>query len=216
MMLSEGFFSKKLMVKLPDNQSTFSDLQLWIQLKNGSELALGKLIKKYLNPLQNYGYKFVRDEDFVKDCVQEVFIEVWQRRDRLSTPDSVRAYLLSSVRKRVLREGFRQQIIKEDEPRNLENNWHFVELPHERLMIEEEHEAQLKHKIGALLNQLPKRQREAIYLQFYQNLEREEIAQIMDIHPQSVSNLLQTAFKLFRENWQVIYALLGILDLFIF
>lgn len=216
MMLSEGFFSKKLMVKLPDNQSTFSDLQLWIQLKNGSELALGKLIKKYFNTLQNYGYKFVRDEDFVKDCVQEVFIEVWQRRDRLSTPDSVRAYLLSSVRKRVLREGFRQQIIKEDEPLDLENNWHFVELPHERLMIEEEHEAQLKHKIGALLNQLPKRQREAIYLQFYQNLEREEIAQIMDIHPQSVSNLLQTAFKLFRENWRVVYALLGILDLFIF
>jgi len=216
MMLSEGFFSKKLMVKLPDNQSTFSDLQLWIQLKNGSELALGKLIKKYFNTLQNYGYKFVRDEDFVKDCVQEVFIEVWQRRDRLSTPDSVRAYLLSSVRKRVLREGFRQQIIKEDEPLDLENNWHFVELPHERLMIEEEHEAQLKHKIGTLLNQLPKRQREAIYLQFYQNLEREEIAQIMDIHPQSVSNLLQTAFKLFRENWRVVYALLGILDLFIF
>ncbi|AXE20467.1 sigma-70 family RNA polymerase sigma factor [Runella rosea] len=204
------------MVKLPDNQSTFSDLQLWIQLKNGSELALGKLIKKYFNPLQNYGYKFIRDEDFVKDCVQEVFIEVWQRRDRLSTPDSVRAYLLSSVRKRVLREGFRQQIIKEDEPIDLENNWHFVELPHERLMIEEEHEAQLKHKIGALLNQLPKRQREAIYLQFYQDLEREEIAQIMDIHPQSVSNLLQTAFKLFRQNWQVIYALLGIFDLFIF
>lgn len=204
------------MVKLPDNQSTFSDLQLWLQLKNGSELALGKLIKKYFNPLQNYGYKFVRDEDFVKDCVQEVFIEVWQRRDRLSTPDSVRAYLLSSVRKRVLREGFRQQIIKEDEPLDLENNWHFIELPHERLMIEEEHEAQLKHKIGALLNQLPKRQREAIYLQFYQNLEREEIAQIMDIHPQSVSNLLQTAFKLFRQNWQVIYALLGIPDLFNF
>lgn len=216
MMLSEGFFSKKLMVKLPDNQSTFSDLQLWIQLKNGSELALGKLIKKYFNPLQNYGYKFVRDEDFIKDCVQEVFIEIWQRRERLSTPDSVRAYLLSSVRKRVLREGFRQQIIKDDEPLDVENNWHFVELPHERLMIEEEHEAQLKYKIGALLNQLPKRQREAIYLQFYQNLEREEIAQIMDIHPQSVSNLLQTAFKLFRENWQVIYAMLGISDLFIF
>lgn len=204
------------MVKLPDNQSTFSDLQLWIQLKNGSELALGKLIKKYFNPLQNYGYKFVRDEDFVKDCVQEIFIEVWQRRDRLSTPDSVRAYLLSSVRKRVLREGFRQHILKEEEPANLENNWQFAELPHERILMEEEHEAQLKHKINTLLNQLPKRQREAVYLQFYQNLEREEIAQIMDINPQSVSNLLQTAFKLFRENWQVIYALLGMQELFIF
>ncbi|WP_428666148.1 RNA polymerase sigma factor [Runella sp.] len=203
-------------MKLPDNQSTFSDLQLWIQLKNGNELALGKLIKKYFNPLQNYGYKFVRDEDFVKDCVQEVFIEVWQRRDRLSTPDSVRAYLLSSVRKRVVREGFRQQIIKEDEPVNLENDWNFAELSHERFLIDEESEAQLKYKVSSLLNRLPKRQKEAVYLQFYQNLEREEIAQIMDINPQSVSNLLQTAFRLFRENWQVVYTLLGMQELFIF
>jgi DNA-directed RNA polymerase specialized sigma24 family protein len=61
------------------------DSQLWQQLKNGSELALGKLLAKYFNPLQNYGYKFVRNEDFVKDCVQEVFIEIWNRRDRIST-----------------------------------------------------------------------------------------------------------------------------------
>ncbi len=203
-------------MKLPDNQSIFSDTQLWMQLKSGSELALGKLIKKYFNPLQNYGYKFVRDEDFVKDCVQEVFIEIWQRRERLTTPDSVRAYLLSSVRKKVLREGFRQQIIKEEETVDLENDRHFAELSHEWSLIEEENIAQLTQQVSTLLNRLPKRQREAVYLQFYQNLEREEIAQIMDINPQSVSNLLQTAFRLFRENWQAVYLFLGIEQLFIF
>lgn len=203
-------------MKLPDSQSFLSDTQLWLQLKSGSELALGKLIKKYFNPLQNYGYKFVRDEDFVKDCIQEVFIEIWQRRDRLSVPDSVRAYLLSSVRKRVMREGVRQQIIREDIPTNLENDWHFVELSHEWSLIEQESVAYMTEKIGSLLNQLPKRQREAVYLQFYQNLERDEIAQIMGIHPQSVSNLLQTAFKLFRKNWQIVYAILCMQHLLIF
>lgn len=203
-------------MKIPDNQSINSDTQLWIQLKSGSELALGKLVKKYFNPLQNYGYKFVRDEAFVKDCVQEVFIEVWQRRDRLTTPDSVRAYLLSSVRKKVMREGVRQQIVRDDAPLNLENDGHFIEFSHESSLIEEEDMAYLTQRVGRLLAQLPKRQKEAIYLQFYQNLEREEIAQIMDIHPQSVSNLLQMAFKLFRDNWQVIYALVGILKIFVF
>lgn len=204
-------------MKLPENQSLFlSDTQLWIQLKSGCELALAKLIKKYFNPLQNYGYKFVRDEDFVKDCVQEVFIEIWQRRDRLSLPDSVRAYLLSSVRKRVMREGVRQQIIKEDTPTDLENDWHFAELSHEWSLIEKESVVFLTEKVGNLLNRLPKRQREAIYLQFYQNLEREEIAQIMGINPQSVSNLLQTAFKLFRENWQGVYTVLYVQYLLVF
>lgn len=196
-------------MKLNDTHSNFSDVQLWKQLKNGCELALGKLVKKYFNPLQNYGYKFVQDEDFVKDCVQEVFIEVWQRRERLTTPDSVRAYLLSSVRKRVLREGFRQQILREETTINLENDWHSVELPYEWAMIEQENVELLTQKVKNMLSQLPKRQREAVYLQFYQNLEREEIAQIMDIHPQSVSNLLQSAFKVFRENWQILYVLIG-------
>lgn len=196
-------------MKLNDTHSNFSDAQLWKQLKNGCELALGKLVKKYFNPLQNYGYKFVQDEDFVKDCVQEVFIEIWQRRERLTTPDSVRAYLLSSVRKRVLREGFRQHILREDTTINLENDWHSVELPYEWAMIEQENVELLTQKVKNMLSQLPKRQREAVYLQFYQNLEREEIAQIMDIHPQSVSNLLQSAFKVFRENWQILYVLIG-------
>jgi RNA polymerase sigma factor (sigma-70 family) len=203
-------------MKLPDKQLSVSDAQLWLQLKNGSEFALGKLIKKYFNPLQNYGYKFVRDEDFVKDCVQEVFIEIWQRRDRLSIPDSIRAYLLSSVRKRVMREGVRQQIIKEDTPADLENDRHFVELSHEWSLIEKENVVFLTEKVSNLLNRLPKRQREAVYLQFYQNLERDEIAQIMGIHPQSVSNLLQTAFKLFRENWQVVYTLFCMQEILIF
>ena len=61
-----------------------SDLQIWQQMKDGSEFALGNLMKMYFNPLLNYGYKFVKDEDFVKDCVQEVFIEIWKRRERLS------------------------------------------------------------------------------------------------------------------------------------
>ena len=186
---------------MPSSTPTTTDIQLWQQLINGSELALGKLLAKYFNPLQNYGYKFVRNEDFVKDCVQEVFIEIWNRRDRISTPDSVRAYLLSSVRKRVIREGYRQRIINEEESADLENDLNFVEFSPEWSLIEQESLAETTHRVAEALNQLPKRQREVIYLRYYQNLERDEIADIMGVNPQSVSNLLQAAFKTFRENW---------------
>lgn len=183
----------------PYNVNT--DVQLWQQLKEGNELAFGKLLTRYFNPLQNYGVKFVQDEAFVKDCVQEVFIEIWNRRDRISTPDSVRAYLLSCVRKRVVREGYRQRILKEDESVNLETEACFVEFSPEWSLIEQESLAETTHRIADALNKLPKRQREVIYLRFYQNLERDEIAAIMDVNPQSVSNLMQVAFKSFRENW---------------
>jgi RNA polymerase sigma factor (sigma-70 family) len=181
--------------------STYNDSQLWQQLKNGSELALGKLIKKYFNLLQNYGYKFVRNEDFIKDCVQEVFVEIWSRRQNISQPDSVRAYLFSSVRRRILRESVRQKINGEEEIINIENDLKFAEFSPELVIIEQENSQETIQKVAVLLNLLPKRQREVIYLRFYQNLERDEIAQIMSVNSQSVSNLLQAAFKTIRENW---------------
>lgn len=184
-----------------------SDGLLWQQLKQGTELALGKLISRYFNLLLNYGQKFVRDEAFVKDCVQEVFIEIWNRRDRITTPDSVRAYLLSSVRKRVIREGFRQQIVRDNEPADVENNDQFIAFSPEWTIIEGETLAETTQRIAEALAKLTKRQREAIYLRYYQNLERDEIAAIMNVTPQSVSNLLQVAYASMRDNWVVMVML---------
>lgn len=181
--------------------NTSTDSQLWQQLRNGSELALGKLIKKYFNLLQNYGYKFIRNEDFVKDCVQEVFVEIWTRRNTISQPESVRAYLLSSVRKKILRESVRQKMNQGNELIDIENDLNFVEFSPELQIIEQEHTQENIKKITNLLNSLPKRQREAVYLRYYQNLERDEIAEIMGINSQSVSNLLQVAFQTIRESW---------------
>lgn len=184
------------------------DLLLWQQLKAGSEFALGKLLNRYFNPLLNYGHKFIRDEAFVKDCVQEVFIEIWNRRDRITVPDSVRAYLLSSVRKKVLREAYRQQILRPDEPTDLENDSNFISFSPEWTIIEEESLAQTTKRVAQALDKIPKRQREVIYLRFYQGLERDEIADIMNVNPQSVSNLLQSAYTSIREYWVVIVLLL--------
>jgi len=181
--------------------NTLSDSQLWQQLKEGSELALGKLLKKYFNPLQNYGYKFIRNKDFVKDCVQEVFVEIWNRKSTITQPDSVRAYLLSSVRKKILRESVRQKLNQENELIDIENDINFVEFSPELKIIEQENSQETIKKVSIILNSLPKRQREVIYLKYYQNLERDEIAEIMDINTQSVSNLLQVAFQTIRESW---------------
>ncbi|WP_420151141.1 RNA polymerase sigma factor [Spirosoma sp.] len=113
----------------------------------------------------------------------------------------MRAYLLGSVRKRVLREGFRQRSNRDEEATDFENDLTFVEFSPEWSVIEQESLAETTQRISDSLNQLPIRQREVIYLRYYQNLNRDEIAEIMSFNPQSVSNLLQSAFKTFRENW---------------
>ncbi len=191
-----------------------ADVKLWISLKEGNEMALSKLVKKFFNPLLNYGFKFVKDEAFVKDCVQEVFIEIWNRRERLSIPNSVKAYLLSCVRKKVVREGFRQNIIKSDEENEIQNAIIQIDSSIEKLIIEEESLFEISEKVKKALFQLPKRQYEVLYLQYYQNLNREEIADIMGVKAQSVSNLTQSAFKSFRENWTLMVLFLIVFNLF--
>ena len=197
------------MMDSPGPAPAKTDEALWQQLKEGSEQALGKLINRYFNVLQNYGCKFVRDEAFVKDCVQEVFIELWRRRERLSIPNRVRAYLLGSVRKRVLREGYRQKLIGSEEPehQDLENNGQLVEFSPEWQTIEQESLTETTQRLSTALAKIPKRQREAIYLRYYQNLERDEIAEIMDVNPQSVSNLLQAAYVSLRDKFPLLLLL---------
>jgi RNA polymerase sigma factor (sigma-70 family) len=192
-------------MKSKEINSPQADIEYWVQLKAGSEFALSKLVKKYFNLLQNYAYKFNQDKDFVKDCVQEVFIEIWQRRDRISVPDSVKAYLLGSVRSKIFREISRQKINRDDFETNLEDNDLLLEESFELSLIKQEMASELEKKVKNSLDSLPERQREVLYLQYYQNLSREEIAQIMNINAQSVSNLSQRAFKILREILGVIF-----------
>ena len=208
----ERFKAKEL--EIVEINANLADIKLWISLKEGNEFALNKLVKKFFNPLLNYGFKFVKDEAFVKDCAQEVFIEIWKRRERLSIPNSIKAYLLSCVRKKVVREGFRQNIIKSVEENEIQNAIIQIDSSIEKLIIEEESLFEISEKVKKALFQLPKRQYEVLYLQYYQNLNREEIADIMGVKAQSVSNLTQSAFKSFRENWTLMVLFLIVFNLF--
>jgi RNA polymerase sigma factor (sigma-70 family) len=190
--------------------NSVNDTHLWQQMKQGSELALGKLIKKYFNLLQNYGFKFVKDEAFVKDCVQDVFIAIWTHRETIMSPQSIHAYLLSSVRRKVLREKVRQRLDQKQNANPVEKEADLLDFSHEWLLIEQESLNEMTQKVSELLNELPKRQREVLYLRFYQNLERAEIADIMGINEQSVSNHLQAAFKNFKDNWRQIIICIGL------
>ena len=139
-----------------------NDTHLWQQMRQGSELALGKLIKKYFNLLQNYGFKFVKDEAFVKDCVQDVFIAIWTHRETIMSPQSIHAYLLSSVRRKVLREKVRQRLDQKQNANPVEKEADLLDFSHEWLLIEQESLNEMTQKVSELLNELPKRQREVL------------------------------------------------------
>lgn len=185
-----------------DNLITTNDSELWDLFRDGNEVAYTQLIKKYSKTLFNYGYRICQDKDFLKDCIQDVFLELWNRRLRINSTPAVKWYLFKAVRLRIFREQSKWN--RGEEP---DENYEFlVEFNIESKIITDLESVELTTRIKHILNVLPPRQREIMYLRFYENLDFDNISQIMEISKQSVHNLLQKAYKNFRSEWIVLIA----------
>jgi RNA polymerase sigma factor (sigma-70 family) len=192
-----------------DKLTATDDTELWDLFRYGSEAAYTQLIRKYSKPLFNYGYRIYQDKDFLKDCIQDVFLELWNRRERISSTPAVKWYLFKAVRLRIFREQS-----KWNKNEALDENYEFlVEFNIESKMITDLETITLSSKIQQVLNALPPRQREIMYLRFYENLDFDNISQIMEISKQSVHNLLQKAYKSFRAEWVVLIIAFSSLNL---
>ncbi|MCE7062200.1 RNA polymerase sigma factor [Dyadobacter sp. CY343] len=177
-----------------------SDADLWSEMKSGSEKAFSSLFMKYHVSLVSYGKSITQHHYIVGDCIQDVFADIWLYRKTISTPDSVRAYLLSGLRKRIARKLERDQIFKHaTDIEHVEFSASFTIL--DELITNEEMRSQVTY-LNAAINQLSPRQKEALYLRYYHQLSVDQIAEMMQMNTQSVSNLLHRAIKQLRNIWK--------------
>lgn len=179
------------------------DALLWEQFRAGDAGSLGELMSTHYTALLRYGTKFSRDTDFVRDCMQDVFVELWNRRATLSSLPSpqVRPYLMTMLRRLlhkayVQRQQFDFQGFFDDDSLPA----FAVSFTHEDQLIDDEKTRGNLSRIQQLLDNLPRRSKEVVYLRFYDNLDRPAIARIMGISEQSVSNLLQETLRLLRRH----------------
>lgn len=174
--------------------------EVWLCFKQGDDAAYEKLLTLYYPALLNYGSRFYKDKEFVKDCIQDVFLDVWRKRASLSDVLEPKSYLLVALRRRLMREKSKIRWFTEAMP--LDDNYEFeVQFAIETYLINREIQHEDLKKLHKSLERLTKRQREAIYLRFFQELEYHEIAQIMNITQHSAVNLVYEALKYIRLNW---------------
>lgn len=174
------------------NRSTDKGINLWMRLKNDDEEALARLFYIYYTPLFSYGMKIIPNDDLVKDCIQELFLTLWDRRRNINEAYSVKSYLLSSLRRSVFRKLKKQK-------NRYERNKNYIDLicedplNAEQMIIYFENKGQDLYKLNKAIDSLGKRHREAIYLKFYEGLTNNEISKIMEINRQSVYNYVSDA-----------------------
>jgi RNA polymerase sigma factor (sigma-70 family) len=180
--------------------SSAEETALWQAFKRGDRQAFGSMLDRYYPFLLAYGLRFQKDREFVKDCLHDLILELWNRRENLDDVRLIKVYLLKSMRRKLLRESQRLKWFRE--ANEVTDDYAFeVQFAIESYMISNEvrHEDLMKLRVN--LEKLTKRQREAIYLRFNQEMEYEDIAGIMAINYHSAVNLVYEALKFLRKNW---------------
>lgn len=187
--------NKILLDKTP-NSSFLEDKVLWESVKKGNELGFSSLFKKFINPLYNYGMHFFSDSDLVKDCIQELFTSIWLKKDTLSEVIHVKFYLFKSFRNlffakisagkhAVHRDFWDEDFWEADDSK--ESEW-----------IHEEETLENSRLLQMAIQGLTRRQREAVILRFYNNLENRQVAEVMGISVEAVHNLISKAIQFLR------------------
>ncbi len=169
---------------------------LWIAFKAGEKEAFSELFFAYYSKLYDYGLRLVNDEELVKDVIQDFFLKLSHSRAGLSEEVSnLDAYLLASFRRRLLRGEIRRRKVSCVELDQHVVSDQFFTMSPEEITIKKECADQNKKVIAFLLNELPPRQREILYLKYYHNLSLQEIGDTLSISYQVVANQLYRAIK---------------------
>jgi RNA polymerase sigma factor (sigma-70 family) len=175
---------------------------LWQNFKKGDRHAFNALLQQHYPLLLNYGVRLIQEKRMVEDSLQDFFIDLWTKRENLGDVQNIKAYLILSFRRRLFREKEKNnRLVIVSEPS--ESYDFHVQFDIETQLIDVEQENETHDTLKKHLDKLTKRQREAIYLRFYQGLDYVDIAQIMAINQHSAVNLIYDALRLMRQNWTI-------------
>ncbi|MCF0039198.1 RNA polymerase sigma factor [Dyadobacter fanqingshengii] len=190
------------------------DNALWQQFLLGDVAAFEQLMSSHFRVLFRYGCKFSKDQEFVKDSVQDLFLHLWEKRGSLSADVAVKPYLMASLRRLMHRSVSSKSWVGEGNVEQVDEAFD-LEFSVEQQYINNESTLVRTRQLEKLLMELPKRQKEVIYLKFFQELSREQISEIMAVSPQTVSNLLQIAIKQLKKHWKAEFLTFFLIHLFI-
>ena len=179
-----------------------TDKFLWKSLKEGDLNAFAVLFESYYPELHSYGLKISKNTALTEDTLQDFFLYVYEHRENLSDLDTIAPYLFTSYKRFLLKVTKKnEKLTHTDFPEDA-----FIDLQFtaEELMTNQETTDFKDKNLSVLLNKLPNRQKEAIYLKYYSGLKATEISEIMGINYQSVVNTLHKAIKSLKQEISII------------
>lgn len=169
---------------------------LWKRFIGGDDKAYAELYNLYIDDLFAYGMHFTPDRESVKDCIQEVFISLYNNRSKQKKVENIKCYLFTSL-KNELFDLFKKSIeyyqIETIEP--VFNVGYSVE----DMFVKTETDQYNIAKVKEVLQSLTPRQNEVLYYRYVEEMSYDEIGELMQMNYQSVRNLIHRSIQKARE-----------------
>jgi RNA polymerase sigma-70 factor (ECF subfamily) len=181
---------------------TRSDVQLMLDVKAGDEASFGVLLQKYRSPLVNFLFRMVRDRATAEDLAQEVFLRVYKARAQYSPSAKFTTWLFriaTNLALNSVRDNRHHQMdvsidgpVEEDEapPMQLPSR----DMRIDEHMVERDRAEFIRQKISAL----PEKQRVAVLLHKYEEMDYADIAKILECSESALKSLLFRAYETLR------------------
>jgi len=173
--------------------TAFEELEVWAQFKNGDKRAFEAIYHRHYGALVNYGLRLKQDVNFVEEAVQDLFVKLWQNRDNLNRPASLKHYLLKSLRNIIYNKlnAVSREFYVGDETDMLGFEFH---IPRDSA----DYHQQLLKKLMA---ELTDRQKEAVYLFYQEELSYQEISDVLKIKIGGTYKLIYRALEKMKSGF---------------
>jgi len=183
------------------------DVKLFQLMKQGDQGSFKDLFSLYYHPLCNFAFLFVSDSQLAEEIVSDVFINIWQKKEKIDIKVGVKSYLYKSTKNRIISHSRKHQIdlVSIEDYKDYKNT-----VTPETLLIKTEE----ANSFSEIVDRLPKKAGLVFRMHKVDGLKYREIADILNISHKTMENHMGTSIKHLRQlvikHPQLINSLLGI------
>ena len=175
--------------------SLHSDDDLAELLRSGDRSAFTEIYNRYKLTLHNHAWNKTRNHVEAQDVIQEVFSNLWTKREAIQIGNNLSGYLYTSVRNHILNLFAKKQVQEKYIISIQQFSQQKTALTDHRVR-----ESMLRDVIEKEIAELPPRMREVFELSRKQHLSHKEIASIMGTTEQTVKKQVSNALKHLRSK----------------
>lgn len=174
------------------NFQSQSDEELIALLQSNSDLAIDWIFRRYYPMCRSAALRILKDEHLAEDITQDVFMELWKKREERQINIALKAYLRRSVTNRCLNYIRDQKMAFDDEDK-------LPEWPSTNSDALSNLEAgELELRLKKAIDELPERCRIVFTLSRYEDMKYKEIAEKLNISVKTVENQMSKALRVIR------------------